>query len=157
MKRHHTLIPLSHDHQHGLAQALRLRRAAAAAAERPGDEAASSQLERAVDDFAQFMRTELVAHFAEEEQKLAPLLERYPLVFGAALQRMAREHAELRERIEQLLTRQGAGDERAEAAGMLGAALHDHIRWEERELFRMAQDVLEPDELAELDLAPRSA
>jgi mannose-6-phosphate isomerase-like protein (cupin superfamily) len=55
MKRHPALVPLSHDHQHGLVQARRLRH---------GD----------VDGFADFFAHELVRHFRQEEELVFPLL-----------------------------------------------------------------------------------
>jgi quercetin dioxygenase-like cupin family protein len=55
MKRHPALVPLSHDHQHGLVQAKRLQRGEA-------------------DDFAEFFERELARHFRLEEEVVFPLL-----------------------------------------------------------------------------------
>jgi mannose-6-phosphate isomerase-like protein (cupin superfamily) len=55
MKRHPALVPLSHDHQHGLVLAKRLQR----------DE---------TDGFTEFFERELVRHFRLEEEVVFPLL-----------------------------------------------------------------------------------
>jgi quercetin dioxygenase-like cupin family protein len=55
MKRHPALVPLSHDHQHGLAWAKRLQR-------------------EDTDGFIEFFERELVPHFRLEEEVVFPLL-----------------------------------------------------------------------------------
>jgi quercetin dioxygenase-like cupin family protein len=55
MKRHPALVPLSHDHQHGLVQARRLQQ---------GD----------TDGFAEFFQRDLARHFRQEEETVFPLL-----------------------------------------------------------------------------------
>ena len=55
MKRHPALVPLSHDHQHALAWAARLRRHEA-------------------NGFAEFYAFDLVRHFRQEEEAVFPLL-----------------------------------------------------------------------------------
>jgi hypothetical protein len=61
MQRHDALIPLSHAHQHALANALRLRRSAAA------DHAGRQLVARA---FLEFVERELQPHMRQEEQLL---------------------------------------------------------------------------------------
>ena len=65
MKRHPALIPLSHDHHHGLVQARRLRRAAERPAAEQRDAAAL---------FLQFFASDTRPHFRDEEEQLFPLL-----------------------------------------------------------------------------------
>src|SRR4026207_2468233 len=94
MKRHAALIPLSHDHQHALAQALRLRRAS----ERGEDERVET-----LRDFLQFTREQLKPHFQEEETLLARVTELCDSQDVAdAVQRMLDEHTELTSRIAEL-------------------------------------------------------
>jgi hypothetical protein len=59
------LIPLSHDHHHGLVQARRLRRAAEHGAAERRDAAAA---------FLQFFARDTREHFRDEEEQLFPLL-----------------------------------------------------------------------------------
>lgn len=62
---------------------------------------------------------ELKDHFAEEERLLGLLLDK------SFLERLVDEHHQIARQIVELPASMAA----------LGAALHDHIRWEERELF----------------------
>lgn len=106
MKRHPSLEPFSRDHNDGLILARRLDQLRAAA----------------LAEFAEAWEGELRDHFAEEERLLGPLC---PL---EAKERLLREHAEI-----EALGKSALTDEEARR---LGDLLHDHIRWEERELFR---------------------
>ena len=65
MKRHASLVPLSHDHHHALVEARRLGKAA------DGTDAARR---KAAADFVRFFSTETVRHFREEEEQLFPAL-----------------------------------------------------------------------------------
>jgi iron-sulfur cluster repair protein YtfE (RIC family) len=65
MKRHPSLIPLSHDHHHALVEARRLRRAA---------EAGDDERRAAVAEFLRFFSSETIRHFRTEEELVFPLL-----------------------------------------------------------------------------------
>ena len=65
MKRHPSLVPLSHDHHHALVEARRLRRAA-----EDDDAGRRTALAR----FLRFFSAETVRHFREEEEQLFPAL-----------------------------------------------------------------------------------
>ncbi len=130
MKRIDALIPFSHDHQHGLAHALRLRRAADA-----GDVDAFQQT---ITEFLAFARDELAPHMRAEEETLLPVVFEHGIASDEQLLRVAREHAALRAHVAALTD---APDDR-ERAGAAAALLHDHIRWEERELFEAWQRAL---------------
>lgn len=129
MKRHPSLIPLSHDHHHALVQARRLRRAAG------GRNAA-----RAAAEFTRFFADESVRHFREEEEWLFPLVvdhdEARPLIVRALLEHQ-RLHA-LAGRLE--------GEEAGIVMTELAELLEAHVRHEERELFPLIQRLvaLEP-------------
>lgn len=128
MKRIASLIPFSHDHQHGLAQALRLRRAA-----RAND--AHVLLTHTADAIA-FACGELAEHMAREECELLPTIFRMGCATTDEAGRLADEHLRLR-----ILAAQLADDPSdAQAALAFADALRDHIRWEERELFQRWQD-----------------
>lgn len=126
MKRHPSLVPLSHDHHHGLVQARRLR----LAAERdPGART------RAAEDFAAAWRGQIAPHLDREERRLLPYVT--PEAHAA---RLVTDHAALRD-----LARAVSDPETvtAERCRELAARLESHIRWEERELFPSLERTLD--------------
>lgn len=132
MKRDDRLIPLSHDHHHGLVLSLRIKKAV----ERAEVDAVM------VADVQEAFAREIEPHFLQEENWLLPALREAGE--DDLVDRTLREHAELRE----LLSAASYSD-----LGPLvsfGALLGDHIRFEERELFERAQDVLSEEVLDEL-------
>jgi hemerythrin-like domain-containing protein len=139
VKRSEALIPLSHDHQHGLAVALDLTRAAADTA----DAAAAG--------FVAFWREEGQRHFREEEEVLLPALSRHVPADEPAIVRVLTDHVEIRRRAHDV----ERGDADLDALHELGARLRDHIRHEERVLFPRAEGVLAPAELEQLGAALR--
>jgi hemerythrin-like domain-containing protein len=88
----------------------------------------------AVGAFLEAWRAEIREHFDDEERLLLPLVRSRVL-----RDRLLDEHAFLRR-----LAAQGEQDRAAAAADAdlvrrIGDRLHDHIRWEERELFEAVQ------------------
>lgn len=134
MKRDDRLIPLSHDHHHGLVMSLRIRKS-----DERGeiDDAFIAEISEAFD-------REVEPHFKQEERWLLPALR----VAGEdeMVDRTLAEHAQLRG----LLRSAAEGD--INKLIEFGELLGDHIRFEERELFERAQTVLS-DEVLD-DLAP---
>ena len=127
MKRIEALIPFSHDHQHGLANALRLRRAAES-----GDTVA---VQSEVASFLEFARGELAEHMRSEEEQLLPAVLGHGVLSDDDLLRVGREHASMRLAVSRLADAPDDADLALHAATLL----HDHIRWEERELFESWQ------------------
>jgi len=125
--RHPSLIPLSHDHHHGLALALRCRKQALGQLKPLG---AAGLRERAA-EFIGFYRSNLAAHFRAEEQALFPAMRAALPEVGSLLDELLRDHAALRQGAEQL----EAGIGLAKLVFDLGDLLERHIRKEERELF----------------------
>lgn len=123
MKRRAALLQLSRDHHTALVLAQRIARAA--------DETAVATLMTTVP--ATFSR-EIEPHFLCEEGGLLPRLEAAGK--GGLVRRTLEEHRTLRE----LVARIAAGDRTCLKA--FGSALHDHVRFEERELFAVAEAVL---------------
>jgi hemerythrin-like domain-containing protein len=118
MKRAPELAPLSHDHHHALDVARRLRRAS------------DSDLDEVLAYLRSFWASTGAAHFALEEQVFTVALcddERWP----GGVARMLAEHAEIRARADAVSD--------VEGAHALGELLHDHVRFEERELFAIAE------------------
>jgi quercetin dioxygenase-like cupin family protein len=133
MRRHHALVPLSHDHHHSLVEARRLRRAA----DGPGADSAARA-------FLRFFRAESVRHFREEEELLFPLVAglseaREPVV------RALLEHQRLHALAAELEPEARDGRPAPEIMRELGELVDVHVRYEERELFplieRLASDV----------------
>jgi iron-sulfur cluster repair protein YtfE (RIC family) len=125
VRRHPSLVPLSHEHHHELAHARRLLRAAGA-----GPEERLAVANAYIDAFF----TETVEHFRREEEILFPLYVRHA-GSTAVVERILREHMELHGLVRALRAEAAAGDIRPEALRTLGDLLHEHVRVEERELF----------------------
>ena len=130
MKRSPELAPLSRDHQVALEHALRLRRAT-------GDDVRAT-----VERFLAFFATEGERHFHQEEELLLPHV---PPDARPLADRMCAEHAEIRRRARLV----GETPEPA-AAAELGQLLHDHVRFEERELFPLLEGVVPAEVLDEI-------
>jgi len=125
--RHPSLIPLSHDHHHGLALALRCRKQALGQLKPMG---AKGSKERAV-EVREFFTNHLVVHFRAEEEALFPKLRELVPESAAIVDQLVREHRQLRDGVAQLDTDAGLG----KLVFDFGDLLERHIRKEERELF----------------------
>jgi iron-sulfur cluster repair protein YtfE (RIC family) len=134
--RHPSLIPLSHDHHHGLALALRCRKQALGQLKPMG---AAGLRERAK-EFLEFYHANLAAHFRAEEQTLFPLLRTALPNSAAMLDDLLREHEQLRQAVPQL--EEGIG--LAKLVFDLGDLLEQHIRREERDLFPLFEAHIDP-------------
>ncbi len=139
IKRHPALQPLSREHMSGLVQARNLSAAAAEPAE-----SRRSTLAR----FAAVWDEEICHHFADEERMLAGLLS------PGSLSRLVTEHRQLRKLAEMAIDQASAKEPDADLLRRLGARLHDHIRWEEREAFGEAERAAGP---AEFEVLGRDA
>ncbi len=115
MRRSPELAPLSRDHHATLEHALRLRRAS------------EDDLATVVAGFLAFLVGPGRAHFAQEEELLAPAV---PSARSDLARRVLDEHLEILRRAECL----GRDPCVTEARG-LGDLLTRHVRFEERELF----------------------
>jgi iron-sulfur cluster repair protein YtfE (RIC family) len=142
VRRHPALVPLSQDHQHELAHARRLHRAA---------DAEPEQRLAAASAYADAFFAETVEHFRREEEILFPLYVRHA---GSTptLERILREHMQLHGLVRALRTAAAAGEIAPEALRTLGALLHEHVRVEERELFEEIERIVPPAELERLRL-----
>jgi hemerythrin-like domain-containing protein len=125
MKRDPSLIPLSHQHHNGLALCVLTDRSLAADSSAPNVERIAG---RVVDHFD----VEMANHFDLEESVLFPLLEALPLVVE-----LRRDHCLIRQLVDNLRITPIEADLRSFAA-----AVRQHIRKEEGELFEHAQQVL---------------
>ena len=135
MKRDPALARLSHDHQHGLAVALQLRRTTADTA--PAAEAA----------FDAFWNDEGQRHFRAEEEALLPAVAQWVPPAHEAVVRVLVEHVDIRHRAA-VLARTPAAE--LDDLHALGDRLRLHIRHEERVLFPLIEEALPDEELSRL-------
>lgn len=146
MKRHSGLHALSQHHHFALTQALLMRRAAQVPATRRG-----AALHQVAEKFLRFWKRTGQQHFREEEEILLPAYARHAcLDQDPAAMRLLADHAEIRAQIEQLETTLEAGQPIEEGVAKLARALHDHIRFEENEVFPRIESALDEAELQAL-------
>jgi hemerythrin-like domain-containing protein len=125
--RHPSLTPLSHDHHHGLALALRCRKQALGQLRPTG----MKGLKERAGEFREFFANNLVPHFRAEEEVLFPQMRALVPESEAIIEQLIRDHQQLRAAMPQLEGEAGLG----KLVFDLGDLLERHIRKEERELF----------------------
>ncbi len=127
MKRDPRLRTLSSDHHRALVMARRMERAAGVDRPEPS----------LVQEILAFCQDELKDHFAREEERLLPALRAHGE--QELVERTLREHAEMMELVDRLGQK--------EALRRLAQLLKRHVRFEEQELFEVAQTRLTDAEL----------
>lgn len=130
--RHSSLVPLSHDHHHGLALALRCRRQSLGQLQPAGAEG----LRERAREFREFFAENLVNHFRAEEEVLFPELSARIPESRDLIDLLVREHEQMRSAIRNLQEEIGL----AKLVFDLGDLLERHIRKEERELFPLFEE-----------------
>lgn len=120
-RRHKALIEWSRDHTLGLAVAKHLTESSSKG---------TDDRRLALQEFMTAWRDNLADHFTQEEECLLPVVRN-----ERDAKRLQKEHAAIRANAE--LAGAFVDDEDIDATWLLGVGklLHDHIRWEERELF----------------------
>ena len=146
MKRHDSLIPLTHDHHHALAQARRLKAAA-----KGSDEDRLRQAR----EFLDFFESDTLVHFREEEEVVFPLAVD-DVRAAALIGRVVLQHVQIHALVARLAAEVEAGRVTAETEGAVAGALEKHIRLEEREVFPVIQEVVPDGELTEIALSARN-
>jgi Hemerythrin HHE cation binding domain len=139
VKRAEALRPLSREHLDALLAAKRLREA--------GD------LDEAKQAFLGFWESDGRRHFRVEEEVLLPNWARHAEVDRPGVARMLDEHLAIRREALRL----AAGESSLEEARELGRLLHDHVRFEERQLFPIVEAALDAAGLADLAAAIEEA
>ncbi len=142
MKRHKSLISLSHDHQHGLALALRLKYSKKPLSSSPEEEISMLKKELA-DKYEKVLRK----HFSTEEKFLVPGFEENELI-----KQMLYEHRKLEGLYNKIVngTEKWTLRQQRDKLNLFGELLDLHIRFEERELFPMIEKTLSEEELMKL-------
>lgn len=141
MKRAPALVRLSWDHHHGLVMARRIAR------EVPSADA--DALAELYSDLLGFWSAGLLPHFRAEGECMLARLVRHVRADHAAVQRLHADHLEM-EALVATMRDNPSLESRREALLAFGRTLYDHIRWEERDLFQLVQDSLDPDEQTSL-------
>lgn len=125
IKRSKELVPLSKEHHEGLLFGWKIKQ---------GLRNGTNQ--SLISEFIQwFWEADLESHFRKEEQVLAIHLP----ADNALVTRMFEEHEQI-----EALVRLGATVQDEDIFIQLADAIHNHIRFEERELFSYAETVLPP-------------
>jgi len=127
LRRDPSLIPLSHDHHHGLVRVFEIRRALRA----------GQDLDVQAEDTRRFYRQGLTPHFRAEEEVVFPAIRAATATAEAALSRLVDEHRQMRDMV-------GALDASTQRLGAFADLLERHIRFEERELFPAYQERVAP-------------
>ena len=140
MLRDPSLIPLSHQHQHGLALAVLIERGLKAD---PSCTKAAELCGKVADMF----ELELVHHFEVEEQVLFPAV-RGRLTSDAIVDRLIAQHREIESLAGRLAESPESG--RIPLLTEFGELLSRHIRIEERQLFQEVQEKVAPRDLSKL-------
>ena len=145
-KRHESLIPLTHDHHHALAQARRLQDVAKLTDE--------TQRRNLANDFINFYFGRAVRHFHEEEELFfAPLID-HPEARDLVV-RAVSDHLRLHALVRTVKRQISNGEADQETLDRISQLLTEHVRFEEQELFPLVERLVPEDELRDLAIAGR--
>ena len=139
-RRHDSLLPLSHDHHHALAQARRLEAAASMTD--------VSERRRATDAFVNFYLGRLMRHFREEEELFfAPLVDNDET--RDQVMKAVSEHLQMHALARTLMRQLVDGEADPDTLKTLSKLLTAHVRWEERDLLPLVEKSLSQEQLEE--------
>ncbi len=141
MKRHKSLILISHDHYHGLQLAQLIKKNAPELKNLPSD------IEGKKDYTINFYENDLLHHFYLEENIILPAVKGKDEEIDKLFDEIIKEHKEIEKLVESLREKSNIGNK----LDKLGILLQEHIRKEERVLFEKIQQVLSEGEMAELE------
>ena len=145
-RRHESLVPLTHDHHHALAQARRLKEAAT--------------LERDVErsnvanDFLNFYFGRAVRHFHEEEELFfAPLIDE-PRARDMVVRALS-DHLRLHALARSVKRDLSGGRVDQQTLDDIASLLTEHVRFEEQELLPLVEELVPEEQLQELATSGR--
>jgi|GEM_PF-199580 len=138
--RHPSLIPLSHDHHHGLALALRCRKQSLGQIKPIGLEG----LNERASELRDFFNVHLLKHFRAEEEALFPLMREAIPQSELMIEELTKDHERMRSAMAELEKGTGLG----KLIFDVGDLLERHIRREERELFPLFEEQIGAEEAA---------
>ncbi|MDP4192289.1 MAG: hemerythrin domain-containing protein [Bacteroidota bacterium] len=145
MKRNKTLIPLSHDHHHGLLLAQMLRKNALEYRTLPN--LPDQKAKYAID----FFYSDLIKHFRLEEDILYPFVKGLDRSLDEMFIEIISEHKKIEEYINKLKNNNEI-IEIIDIMDTLGKLLESHIRKEEKIVFPKIELVLGEEKLRQLDV-----
>jgi hemerythrin-like domain-containing protein len=146
ISRHETLIPLTHDHHHALAQARRLHDVSKMAD--------ITERRNRANDFLDFYFGRAIRHFHEEEELFfAPLVDD-PRA-GDLIVRAVVDHLRLHALVRMIKRQLTDGEADQETLGEISRILTEHVRFEEKELFPLIERLIPEDQLQDLATAGR--
>ncbi len=140
MRRHPSLSPLSHPHQHGWALSVLIERGL----KPDSDRNKVLELRRQALTLAE---VELDGHFQVEEEIVFPAVEE-ALQSDELVNQLVDQHREMEALVERI--RESSGEAVVEALIAFGDVLRKHIRLEERHLFEQLQEAISEAEIEEL-------
>jgi hemerythrin-like domain-containing protein len=143
MLRDKSLIPLSHQHQRALALCVRIDRA------QPISEA---DLPAWLAEAAQLFEQEVKVHFTAEENVVFPVARQFAELVSL-VEELTAEHESLRRSFGQAETSSMS----KQSLLVFAQQLSSHIRKEERQLFERMQQLLTPEDLANLGIQVQAA
>lgn len=129
MKRHASLIPLSHEHHEALILARLLQKTTPPYKGLPNEPAEKAQYA------LNFFQDKLLTHFRQEES-IIPIVKGVSPELDILMEEMVSEHMEIRNLFEQLAHETHF----LESNDHLGKTLETHIRKEERQIFPLIQE-----------------
>ena len=145
-RRHDTLVPLTHDHHHTLAQARRLHDGAMTAD--------MTERRNVANDFINFYFGRAVRHFHEEEELFfAPLIDE-PDARDLVL-RAVSDHLRLHALVRMVKGQLTDGEVDGVLLGRISTLLTEHVRYEEKELFPLVERLIPEQQLQELATSGR--
>lgn len=126
MRRHDSLIPLTHDHHHALSEVRRMKLASKKSSEQERVDAAQR--------FLGFFHDETIRHFRQEEDDVFPLVaESDELKHVVA--RVLAEHLSIQDQVKALTSEVAEGRAGAETLARLATDIESHVRFEEKVVF----------------------
>ena len=140
MKRHESLIALSHDHHHGLMLAQLIKMGA------PEYKGLPTDLTGKVNHVKETWEKELKLHFENEEKILFSFVKGRATELDMLIEEILEEHIQIKNLIKSL----DLAENQEDILNILGTKLEEHIRKEEREVFQKIQALFK-DELNELN------
>jgi hemerythrin superfamily protein len=141
MKRHKALIPLSHDHHHGLLLAQLIKKNA------PDYKGLPKDLQGKINYTLEIYNSSLINHFDDEEKILFPFVVGKDGKLDYLIDEIIGEHRLL----ENLITELPTSKNQTILLDEIGRILESHIRKEERVLFPKVKKILSEDELSVLE------
>lgn len=145
MRRHNTLIPLTHDHHHALAQVRKLRSAASGSED--GRRSAAKL-------FLEFFHSDTIKHFREEEEIIFPFVVEAAEARGT-LEQVMIQHLRIHALVHKLHRESEESVPSPETLLWIAESLEEHVRFEEKVVFPMIETMVEERDLDAVTLRPR--